>query len=237
MPNTETYWSLNGVSLHEYAWSIETIGGDLSSVPGSRGDDLTIPGRPGSVRQKKMPESRVLSLAMFTIGATANGAPGSDVRIQHDRNYAALKRLFYSTTRTPGTLTKRFYDDTGVLRTASAQVELVGGLSPRMDGRARSTFVVDLLLADPFFYGTQKQKTLASGNNTLEYFGDAPSRKIKVVATGARGAFTIWNRALGMNVRVVNDIPSGQTQTLDVEAFTLENQQGFGCAGCHPTAK
>ena len=24
---------------------------------------------------------------------------------------------------------------------------------------------------------------------------------------------------------------------LDVEAFTLENQQGFGCAGCHPTAK
>lgn len=24
---------------------------------------------------------------------------------------------------------------------------------------------------------------------------------------------------------------------LDSEAFTLENQQGFGCAGCHPTAK
>jgi cytochrome c553 len=24
---------------------------------------------------------------------------------------------------------------------------------------------------------------------------------------------------------------------LDTDAYTLENQQGFGCAGCHPTAK
>jgi hypothetical protein len=36
---------------------------------------------------------------------------------------------------------------------------------------------------------------------------------------------------------MVGAVVPEMAKLLDAEASTLENQQGFGCAGCHPTAK
>lgn len=154
--STATYWDVNGTSLQTYAWNISTLGGSRSGVPPLRGSNRALAYFPGQQWRPKVPDQRTLSLAMWVLGSDANGvAPpaGSTQEIAFTANLAALQALFWSGGHGEQiTLTKRWRTQAGV-QSASALAELAGTLEPEMTGPYRGTLVVDLLLADPFFYG------------------------------------------------------------------------------------
>ena len=159
MSTTIEYWDVNGTSLHTLAWNIETLQG-RSRVPLLRGDNSVVTYRPGSIWRAKAPDSRVLSLAMWVLGCNTDGsAPSSgSARAKFNDNRDQLVRLFYSPDAQLS-LTKRWITSTG-LKTAIAQAELVSDMDTAMMGRDGAQFVVDLRLADPYFYGVSQN----SGN-------------------------------------------------------------------------
>ena len=40
--NTEEWWDINGVSLHQYGWSVTTVGGSRYDLPPRRGENMTM---------------------------------------------------------------------------------------------------------------------------------------------------------------------------------------------------
>lgn len=168
---TETYWSVDGVSLQTYAMNIKTLGGDRLAPPPLRGDDITVPYAAGTVWVPKVVDARTITLGMWILGAEDDGtAPlGSDARRKFDANWRALVKLLWK-PRQQFTLTKRFWVPSAelvaggmslsglptiagwTLIEAQAKASFAGGLSPTMTGPTRADFTVDLLLSDPYFY-------------------------------------------------------------------------------------
>ncbi len=187
--NTPEFWSIDGVSLHQYGWSVTTVGGARYDVPPKRGENITLGYRPGQVHRPKLLDQRVISLVMFLVGwdpATGNvNVP--DQRLQWNDSWDFLRRLVYKHQYQTGgrvTLTRRWFltpvtiptsgsplqqGDPGVptpgarLVTAQALAELSSDMAPSMTGRFRSDFQIDLTLADPYFYGTPVTATLSPG--------------------------------------------------------------------------
>jgi hypothetical protein len=161
--NTTTeFWSLTDPtgtdrSLQDYAWNIQKWGGARDSVPPVRGADVVIPYRPGQLHMDKLPDSQVISLGMTVQGSNSAGARNTTrgPRGQFRDNWRALRNLLWQ-QQTQYTLTKRWLDSTGTLQTASAKCEFAGGLGLTTVSEYNGTFSVDLLLADPFFYGAQQ---------------------------------------------------------------------------------
>lgn len=173
--NTETYWEADGESLHTYAHSIESLTG-LMQPPSLRGNDGQVAYLPGDIWEEKVPESRILPLGMWVIGSTM---------AEFQSNWNDLVRLLW----TPGRqfdLTKRFYDG-GLLRVATAKAEYSGGMSPSMIGQKGARCVVDVKLADPYFYDDTPQVfNLVDGDNTINIRGNSPTRNIIATINGAR---------------------------------------------------
>jgi len=162
--STEVFWDIDGVSLQTYAYNIETWGGDRQSVPSLRGNDITIPYAAGSFWVPKIPDSRSISIAGWVVGATEDGdiPLDSNKREVFEANWNMLKRLMWTPHRQVK-LTKRWkeYGSDEVLE-ATALAQFTGGLSPTMTGTSRATFVVQLQLADPFFYGAEEETIVNS---------------------------------------------------------------------------
>lgn len=105
MNNTEEWWSLVGadgveVSLHQFGWSVTTVGGSRYDLPPRRGSDMTMAYRPGQVHRRKLPDARPITLVMFMVGFDpATGAnttvTGDYQRVQWNDNWDALRRLVY----------------------------------------------------------------------------------------------------------------------------------------------
>lgn len=106
--NTEEFWSINGVSLHQYGWSVTTVGGGRYDVPPRRGSNMAVAYRPGQLHRTKVPDQRTISLVMFMVGADPGNGPGSgfipsttggatvaDQRVQWNDNWDFLRRLIY----------------------------------------------------------------------------------------------------------------------------------------------
>ena len=72
--STDTYWSVNGVSLQTLGFNITTDGDH--APPPLRGDDDLIPYRVGQVLQDRIPNSRTLPFKMWAIGMDEDGAAG-----------------------------------------------------------------------------------------------------------------------------------------------------------------
>lgn len=216
---TNLYWSASGESLHTFARSIESLGPGLRA-PGVRGEDIVIPGRPGKVWVPKDPDSRTLPLSMWVLGY-ADG-PGASVGGQQKfyENWNNLVRLLW----TPGKqfpLQKRFYDN-GVLLTATAMAEFSSGLEPTMMGRKGARSLVDLSLANPYFYDDAPQTvTLVNGDNTVAVRGNAPTRRIEVTINGARKNVRIRNKSgiTDHTMQFVPDLSSGSKAVIDVENY------------------
>ena len=49
--SVDEYWSIDGVSLHQFGWSVATVGGSRYDLPPLRGDNVMIAYRPGSVHR------------------------------------------------------------------------------------------------------------------------------------------------------------------------------------------
>lgn len=193
--NTPEWWSLQGVdgqevSLHQYGWSVTTVGGSRYDLPPRRGSDMTFAYRPGQVHRRKVPDARPISLLFFMVGwdpATGNSPP--DQRLQWNDNWDNLRRLVYRHSLLNDQrvrLTRRWFltaptfpsshdgtnvaqGDPGVpapgprLLSAFAWAEMTGNMAPSMTGRYRSEFQMDFTLSDPYFYGAPVQFTLNPG--------------------------------------------------------------------------
>lgn len=223
MPNnTPTYWSARGESLHTFARSIESLGPGLN-VPLLRGENVIIPGRPGKVWTPKDVDSRVLPLGMWVRGALdERGATATTTQLFHT-NWNNLVRLLW-TPDGQFSLTKRFYDGDLTLRAATALAEFKTGLAPTMIGKNAAKTLVELELADPYFYDDSSQVfPLVNGDNVINVRGNAPTRKITIAIQGSRRNTTIRRKLPATPdhlIRVTTDISFGGSSTIDIANYS-----------------
>lgn len=158
--STEAYWDVDNESLNTYARNISTIGGSRYDLPPLRGSNSQFAYRPGAAFRPKVADSRVVTLMMWVAGVDPeSGEPDTtDQVVRWNDNFNSLRRLLW----TPGrevALTRRWKltdpdTDLPAIMSATAQAQIAGNLAPNMTGRTRADFAVDLLLADPYFYGS-----------------------------------------------------------------------------------
>lgn len=205
VPDTE-YWSVDGHSLQTYAYNIESWGGSRQAPPKFRGSNVVVPHRAGETYKRKTVDSRVITLAMWVVGANTDGIPGN--RRLFESNWRMLRRLLWTPNRQV-TLTKVFYDDvSNSVITASADAQFSDGLDSEMTGTSRAAFTVDLLLADPYFYSGEITQSF-SGSRTFAALGDADTQRIRINFSGGtnprltnttKGIWTQWTGSAGGGV-------------------------------------
>lgn len=217
--STDTYWDIDGVSLNTLAFNIQSWGGDRLAPPTLRGSNLLIPHTPGRVWMPKVVDQRVITLAMWVIGADEDGnRPTSLTQAQQfDDNFRKLRNLLWQPHR-EFVLTKRFYVN-GVLKTASAKAQFSSGLNPSMNGRARGVFTVDVLLADPYFYGTEVSQVLTTGTQSVSVDGDDRTQNIKFTFNGSRSQPKVRNNTLLMDFEYDADINSGGILEVEIQKY------------------
>lgn len=225
--SSQEFWEVNGVSLNQYCWSIKTVGGSRLAVPKLRGDNTLFPFRDGRSFRSKNADSRIITLAMWVAGVDpATDQPASKEVVQFNDNWKSLQRLFWSPDEQL-TLTRRWWEnaDAPTLRTASALCELAGTMDPTMTGRTRADFAVDVLLADPYFYGPTITTTVnANSTVTVNNPGDIDvwstlmielnGELISPTITNLSTSPNVWFR---VNTAVVNDV------IVDTSKFTVTN--------------
>lgn len=226
MPNnTDTYWEVDGQSLHTFAHSIETLEG-LLSTPSFRGEDLMVANQHGQSWVPKYYDAQTLTMAMWVRGAAQSagqGATGGDKQL-FQANWNNLVRLLL----TPGRqfdLTKRIYDyqyGSGALAlyTATAKAELGNTIKPSMKGKAAAKFMVDLKLTDPRFYDTTLRNAGPLGaSQVVNVDGNANTSNIIITITGARNNITIRNVTTGNEFTINIDVLSGDNAVIDVKNY------------------
>jgi hypothetical protein len=227
--SSEEWWAVDGVSLHQYGWSVATIGGSRYDVPTRRGDDIRLAYRPGEVHRPKLVEPRTVTLVMWMTGTNpASGTVASDGILQWNDNWDTLRRLFWRPNGGRVTLTRRTkltISASPTILVTEAQAELTDTLAPRMTGRTRVEFAVNFLLADPFFYGplatenfalntpvtvtNPGHETAAHNNLEIDFIGPLTNPRL----TNATPSPDVW-------VQFTGTVSSGQTLRLSVPNFT-----------------
>jgi len=168
----EEGWTVDGVPLQTYAYNITTLGGSRMSPPPLRGTNINVPFRPGTTWQPRIPDSRTITLAMWVLGCNTDGSlpEDRDLQFKFKRNWRELTQLLWKPKRELTLSKKIWVPETELVQanapfvmypeyqgyrqlTVHAKATFVGGLEPEMTGNSRATFMVDLLLSDPYFYG------------------------------------------------------------------------------------
>jgi hypothetical protein len=239
----DEYWSWtppggSAISLQQPWLGVATIGGSRLGVPTLRGQDYEVPFRSGMVWRPKFPGPRTVTLVMWTAGIDqATGVPADDQRLAWNDNWNAIRRAFWNRGvlgSLRGTLTRQWLLTQGgvpVMVSADALAEVAGSMEPAMTGRTRADFSVDLLLADPYFYGPVRTQTVARNNTTL-----VTSRGDGVVGEGTGGSFTatftgpltspVLTSDAGLSVSLDLFLPAAYTVTLDLLNFTATDSLG-----------
>ena len=163
------------------AWNIATLGGSRFSVPVFRGQNYPTPYRAGQNWRAKMPDSRTITLAMWTDGQGLHSTaayPAADRRLAFNSNLQQLRQALFSVGAAgsaQGQLQRNWYVMQGgapVLVQATAMAELAGSMDLTMNGRTNAAFSTDFLLADPFFYGAQVTKACTGATTTVTGLGE-----------------------------------------------------------------
>ncbi len=229
MNTTDEYWTVNGTSLNVPGWNISTLGGRFT-VPPLRGEDITYAYVPGEQPGTYLPGSRVLTFQMWMIGANpTTGDMSVDQRRMWNDNWKFLTRLFWEPREELTIVRKLLLTDpdteAGYIQTTTCRGRYAGGLDAQMTGRTRATFTVDVKLADPFFWGDEIETTIEVGDTeVITNPGDftAGHKNFTVELHGALTRPTLTNFTTNPDVWVhyENVISSGQSLTLDTEAYT-----------------
>jgi hypothetical protein len=226
MSTTVEFWDVNGTSLNTLAWNIETLTG-RSKAPLLRGDDIQVPYRPGAIWREKTPDSRVLTLAMWVLGCNSDGTlPSMSTRAKFNENRDALTRLFYH-PEAQLSLTKRWLTGAGV-QSATALAELVGDMDPTMIGNDGAQFVVDLKLADPYFYGVSSVFNLGVTTGAVTNLGHDRIKKGLLRFNGPLTNPRLTNSTPNPDIWVqyAGVIAGGDWVELNIDLFTAKNQAG-----------
>lgn len=247
--SAETFWSVDGVSLQTMAFNITTLGGDRMAPPTVRGSDVTVPYMPGSLWTQRVPDSRIITLGMWVIGANEDGTIPTDenLRRTYDRNWRKLRKLLW-TPRRQFTLTKRFWlldtdlvaggidtsllqkDGAWTLYEASAKGTYVGGLEPTMGGPARAQFTVDILLSDPYFYSSEIAVEFSTSVvppdpgpiRTIQVLGDDRTTWIEMDFEGPLTSPRFDNNLVGVALwtQYGNAVAVSESATIRVHSFS-----------------
>lgn len=168
MPTTDEWWAIDGVSLHEQGWNVTTVGGSRYDLPPRRGSNITVAKRPGQMHRDKPADSRTVELIMWVTGVDpTTGAATGDPVLRWNDSWDYLRRLVWRPTGSQVDLTRRWrltVDGTPTVVAATAKAEIADSMAPTMTGRTRATFAMRMLLADPYFYGSEQTYTLNVGD-------------------------------------------------------------------------
>ena len=243
---SDEFWSWTApggseVSLQQGWLGIATIGGSRFGLPTLRGSDIEVAFRAGTSRRRKFPNARTITLVMWEAGVDqTTNAPAQDQRLAWNDNWRELRQMFWlrdGLGSLQGMLTRRWFLSVGGpgIVQASAMAEIAGGMEPTMTGRTRADFSVDLLLADPYFYGVKKAVTVAAGNSSLlvndgeGVVGEGQPgglASFQVVLTGPLTTPTLLNVTAGVSVTYLGTIGSGTSVTLDILSYTAVDSAG-----------
>ncbi len=231
--NTAEYWSIDGTSLHQFGWSVATVGGSRYDLPPRRGDNIRFAYRPGAVHRPKLADSRTINLLMWVTGADpATGAATTDAALRFNDSWNTLRKLVWKPGGSQVELTRRWYLTVGgvkTLVTASALAEIADTMPPTMTGRTRADFTMTLLLADPYFYGPEVTTTIGMGETaTITNSGDdtAMHANLEIDFTNVTNA-TLTNSTASPDVwlQATGTIGAGVV-TFDVGAYTAISNTG-----------
>lgn len=228
--SSDTFWEVDGNSLQTYAFNIVTWGEDREAPPPLRGSNSTVAYRPGTQYHSKTPDSRTLSMGFWVQGSLEDGSAPSDgpAALKFQQNFKMLRRLLFQPRR-QFTLTKKFYlygDPT--LYTASAKAEYAGGLNVSMNGTASGIFTIDLVMAEPYFYGDPIHLSLDPHNPEQDFdiLGDDRALKIITTIPGATSRLRVANSTYDIFFDYTKPLPAGQTATVDNWNFQAKHNVG-----------
>lgn len=225
------YWEVDGVSLHTWAWAVETLSG-REGLPSRRGDNAVVTYRRGEVWRPKIFAARQLSVAMWVKGSDADGViPGAGARAQFRQNLESLKSMFGVIDREL-VLTRRIQTLSSLL-VQTGKGECVGSLEPNMHGNTLAAFVVDLLMADPFWYGASVNPSVPVAGATVTNVGTAPVRKMVVRLNGPLTNPQLVNQSTSpvTALSYVGTIAGGNWVDLDTDNYTARDQAGVSVIG------
>lgn len=250
-PNEE-YWSfipavgnyaLQEVSLQSQWWNVSTWGASRFALPTLRGQDYEQPYRAGMQWRSKMPNSRVCTLAMWTAAISQlTGNPDTvNTKLTFNNNFNQLRQMFWQRAAlgsAQSQLRRRWYITQGgsaqtVVGTAMA--EIAGSMEPAMNNRFSASFAVDLLLSDPYFYGTSQSQTISS-SGSITNLGEGvvgegyPSSVNAFTIQITTGPCTVTNQTAGVSV-TFNAPVANSPVTLDVLNQTATDALGNNLIG------
>lgn len=241
--STDEFWDINGVSLNQFGWNIKTFGGSRLGLPPLRGDDQEFAYAYGKNHHDKYADSRTVSLDMWVVGTNPDGTFTGDQALAFNDAWQTIRKLVWKPKGGQVTLTRRWRLTnplTGLaeIYTGEAKAQITGNMEPTMTGRTRADFVMDLLLADPYFYMPEVEVEIPYNTPTVvfnpgdeiageKYFQvdfNAPTFGAALTnpkLTNSTSDPDVWFRFS----RKIPDVPNNilaPTITFDVEDFQIE---------------
>lgn len=230
------YWFVGNVCLNTYAWAVTSTASGRT-LPVMRGNNIQVAYIPGQVYRPKYPDSRVISLIMWAAGIDPNtGQPSTeDQRLQWSDNFRKLQNLFYNIGGQQFPLTRQWFYTLPMsegtpygaptMVQATAMGEIAGDMAPTMQGPTSSAFSVDILLADPYFYGPAITSTLTyntaqtvvnTGDDQAAYHSNTVTMYGPLTYPRITNSTTIPNTWIQLNTVIA----SGDSVTFDIANFT-----------------
>jgi hypothetical protein len=237
-------WYFNGVPLQTPYYSISTFGGSRYGIPTLRGQDYQVPYRAGQLWRAKYPDSRTITLTMWADSQmSANQAyPASDPRRAFNDNWQQLRALFFTRTArgsVQGRLTRNWWltqNGTPAMVSTAANAEIAGSMDPVMNSRVSAAFSVDLLLADPYFYGPTRSQVVTTAGGTVTAYGEGvvgegfPS-VLSEFQVSISAAATVVNTTAGVSVAHSGAGVTSWPVTIDVLRYTATDSAGHNVVG------
>ena len=214
-----TSWSYAGTNLTSTgAYNIRLLG-IPESVPGRRGSNLVIPGRPGRVYREKVHDERIISLAMWVKGASGTAL---------QTNVEALSLLLGKNGQ--NTLSRTMADAS--VQNISAEVVNTIGFEPQSD--KLYSLVAEFLVADPYWQANsatsvdEDDAASSPHNFACNNGGTVDNARATITIDGV-----ITNPRITIDsvwVQYTGVVASGKTLVIDCENFTA-TYDGGGVTG------
>ena len=203
-------WTFNGLSLNQRGkWDVEAVIEGVG-IPKFRGNDLRVPFQHGNRWIKKRFDSRKVVLSMWIKGTD---------RTDLDQHIDA----FLTAIGKPGQHTLSRTLRSG--ETRLAQAELCSEIHFVRKNPGYAKFALELVLPDPFFYGTEKTTDVRIISTspivwTHTNTGSAPATQMVITLTGPLSNPILRNQNNGVWIQYVGTIENGKALVLDTKHFT-----------------
>lgn len=244
-PGEAWFWTPAGgsqLALQQPYWNITTFGGSRSGIPTLRGQDIQVPYRAGQAWRSKYPDERTIALTMWTdgSGSSLSGWPAADQHLAFNQNWQQLRQSFFTRNAggsAQGQLQRNWWLTQGgvnQLVTSTAMAEIAGSMDLSMNGRTGAAFTVDLLLADPYFYGAL-QTVACTGLSTIctglgeGVVGEGFPSAVSSFTVQCSAACTVTNATAGISF-IIAAGPAFPV-TVDILNGTITDNNGASAAG------